>query len=208
MSCLETLFIPSKSYNLLSGCARSNLVRCNSTHIESNIHMKLKQETRAMQILGGNGKRNYYKGRASGNAGGQERSNILLSVSPATTSHHRRNGSQDLNFQWLQNLLETLSQTILLGLQNHTPFPRLIINQGSRPGNSCEKFLQLLFFLSSVEREWASFWFQLENLKDSPPNSQLGKNMAMFTGHLRCSETPHLCKASQKPQFVRWTWHL
>lgn len=38
-----------------------------------------------MQILGGNGKRNYYKGRASGNAGGQERSNSLLSVSPATT---------------------------------------------------------------------------------------------------------------------------
>ena len=67
-------FFPSKSYNLLSGCAQSNLLSLNSTHIESNIHTKSKQETK-----------NYYKGRASGNAGGQERSNSLLSGSPATT---------------------------------------------------------------------------------------------------------------------------
>lgn len=72
-----TLFIPSESYNLLSGCAQSNLVRRNSTHVESNIHMKSKQETKAMQ--------NHYKGRVSGNAGGQEKSNSLLSGSPATT---------------------------------------------------------------------------------------------------------------------------
>lgn len=112
--------------------------------------------------------------------------------------HHRRNGSQHLNFKWLQNLLETHSQTILLHLQNRTPFSRLIINQGFRLGNSCKSFFGYFsFFLL-----W-SFWFQLENLKDSPSDSQLGKDMATFTVHLRCSGTPHLCEASQKTPICR-----
>lgn len=113
-------------------------------------------------------------------------------------SHHRRNGSQHLNFEWLQNLLETHSQAILLHLQNRTPFSRLIINQGFRLGNSCKNFFGYFsFFLL-----W-SFWFQQENLKDSPSDSQLGKDMATFTVHLRRSGTPHLCEASQKTPICR-----
>lgn len=165
MSCLETLFIPSKSYNLLSGCAQSNLVRRNSTHIESNIHRNWNRKPRQCKFL---------EAMENGTTTKEGRQEMLVVKRNQTAcsqwaqpqlSHHRRNGSQDLNFQWLQNLLETLSQTILLSLQNHTPFPRLIINQGSRPGDSCKNFFRYFSFFHLWSGNEATFDFSWRTWK-------------------------------------------
>lgn len=156
-----------------------------------------------MQILGGNGKRNYYKGRASGNAGGQERSNSLLSVSPATTLTSQEKWFSGSEFPVIAEFVgNSFSNHSLMLAKSHT-LPKTHNKSRVQARKQLWKFLRLLFFLLSAEQEWASFWFQPEKLKDSPRNSQLGKDIATFTVHLRCSGTPHLYKASQKPPVCR-----
>lgn len=82
VGCSWTLRFLSKFDNLLSECVQGKPVRHNSTHTESNMHMQLKQETKAMQIL----QMEKETGAQGIRISGQERSKDVFSVSSALTT--------------------------------------------------------------------------------------------------------------------------